>query len=112
VPTIDGETASSMMVNHNKRGIALDLKVEGGNRVKTLGLPVKFSGTPRSVRTGAPIYGQHTREVLEQQGFSPQRSMRSPPRARSCSASSKRGPDACSNRCAATTSSNSPVAFS
>jgi crotonobetainyl-CoA:carnitine CoA-transferase CaiB-like acyl-CoA transferase len=67
VPTIDGETASSMMVNHNKRG------VEGGNRVKTLGLPVKFSGTPGSVRTGAPIYGQHTREVLEQQGvFAPE----------------------------------------
>jgi crotonobetainyl-CoA:carnitine CoA-transferase CaiB-like acyl-CoA transferase len=37
--------------------------------VKTLGLPVKFSDTPGGVRTGAPIYGQHTRDVLEQHGF-------------------------------------------
>ena len=32
--------------------------------VETLGLPVKFSDTPGEVRTGAPLYGQHTREVL------------------------------------------------
>ncbi len=38
--------------------------------VKTLGLPVKFAATPGGVRTGAPVYGQHTREVLEQHGFS------------------------------------------
>jgi crotonobetainyl-CoA:carnitine CoA-transferase CaiB-like acyl-CoA transferase len=32
--------------------------------VKTIGLPVKFSKTPGRVATGAPVYGQHTREVL------------------------------------------------
>jgi crotonobetainyl-CoA:carnitine CoA-transferase CaiB-like acyl-CoA transferase len=37
--------------------------------VRTLGLPVKFSETPGKVRTGAPLYGQHTREVLEEHGF-------------------------------------------
>jgi crotonobetainyl-CoA:carnitine CoA-transferase CaiB-like acyl-CoA transferase len=37
--------------------------------VATLGLPVKFSDTPGQVRTGAPVYGQHTREVLRQHGF-------------------------------------------
>jgi crotonobetainyl-CoA:carnitine CoA-transferase CaiB-like acyl-CoA transferase len=37
--------------------------------VKTLGLPVKFSDTPGGVREGAPLYGQHTREVLREQGF-------------------------------------------
>ncbi len=37
--------------------------------VKTLGPPVKFSDTPGGIRTGAPIYGQHTREILEQHGF-------------------------------------------
>ena len=37
--------------------------------VRTLGLPVKFSDTPGQVRTGAPLYGQHTREVLEEHGF-------------------------------------------
>ena len=38
--------------------------------VKTLGLPVKFSKTPGKVRAGAPLYGEHTREILEQHGFS------------------------------------------
>jgi crotonobetainyl-CoA:carnitine CoA-transferase CaiB-like acyl-CoA transferase len=38
--------------------------------VKTLGLPVKFSGTPGQVRKGAPLYGENTREVLAQAGFS------------------------------------------
>jgi crotonobetainyl-CoA:carnitine CoA-transferase CaiB-like acyl-CoA transferase len=37
--------------------------------VRTLGLPVKFSDTPGKVRTGAPVYGQHTREVLRAHGF-------------------------------------------
>ena len=38
--------------------------------VRTLGLPVKFSDTPGEVRTGAPVYGQHTREVLRAHGYS------------------------------------------
>ncbi len=37
--------------------------------VKTLGLPVKFSGTPGGVVRGAPVYGQHTAEVLSEHGF-------------------------------------------
>jgi crotonobetainyl-CoA:carnitine CoA-transferase CaiB-like acyl-CoA transferase len=37
--------------------------------VKTIGLPVKFSQTPGKVRSGAPVYGEHTREVLRQHGF-------------------------------------------
>jgi crotonobetainyl-CoA:carnitine CoA-transferase CaiB-like acyl-CoA transferase len=38
--------------------------------VETIGLPVKFSRTPGKVRSGAPLYGQHTREVLREYGFS------------------------------------------
>jgi crotonobetainyl-CoA:carnitine CoA-transferase CaiB-like acyl-CoA transferase len=38
--------------------------------VKTIGLPVKFSSTPGGVRHGAPTYGEHTREVLREYGFS------------------------------------------
>jgi crotonobetainyl-CoA:carnitine CoA-transferase CaiB-like acyl-CoA transferase len=30
---------------------------------------VKFSETPGQVRSGAPIYGEHTREVLREHGF-------------------------------------------
>jgi len=37
--------------------------------VKTLGLPVKFSQTPGKVRTGAPVYGEHTRDILRGHGF-------------------------------------------
>jgi len=37
--------------------------------VKTIGLPVKFSATPGKVRGGAPLYGEHTREVLREAGF-------------------------------------------
>jgi crotonobetainyl-CoA:carnitine CoA-transferase CaiB-like acyl-CoA transferase len=37
--------------------------------VKTLGLPIKFSSTPGKVRSGAPLYGEHTREVLREYGF-------------------------------------------
>jgi len=32
--------------------------------VETLGFPIKFSATPATIRTGAPVLGQHTREVL------------------------------------------------
>jgi len=37
--------------------------------VKTLGIPVKFSETPVQVTSSAPVYGQHTREVLSEYGF-------------------------------------------
>jgi crotonobetainyl-CoA:carnitine CoA-transferase CaiB-like acyl-CoA transferase len=39
-------------------------------KVKTMGLPVKFSETPGKVRAGAPLYGQHTRAVLGEAGYS------------------------------------------
>jgi crotonobetainyl-CoA:carnitine CoA-transferase CaiB-like acyl-CoA transferase len=37
--------------------------------VRTIGLPVKFSGTPGKVARGAPLYGEHTRAVLTEYGF-------------------------------------------
>jgi crotonobetainyl-CoA:carnitine CoA-transferase CaiB-like acyl-CoA transferase len=37
--------------------------------VSTLGHPLKYSATPAAVLRGAPVYGQHTREVLEENGF-------------------------------------------
>jgi crotonobetainyl-CoA:carnitine CoA-transferase CaiB-like acyl-CoA transferase len=38
--------------------------------VKTVGLPIKFSATPGGPRHGAPLYGEHTAEVLREHGFS------------------------------------------
>jgi crotonobetainyl-CoA:carnitine CoA-transferase CaiB-like acyl-CoA transferase len=37
--------------------------------VRTLGLPVKFSATPGSVRRGAPLLGEHTREILQEYDY-------------------------------------------
>jgi crotonobetainyl-CoA:carnitine CoA-transferase CaiB-like acyl-CoA transferase len=37
---------------------------------KAIGLPIKFSETPGGVRRAAPMFGQHTREVLHQHGYS------------------------------------------
>jgi crotonobetainyl-CoA:carnitine CoA-transferase CaiB-like acyl-CoA transferase len=38
--------------------------------VKTLGHPVKFSETPASVRRGAPVLGECTREIMLEYGYS------------------------------------------
>jgi crotonobetainyl-CoA:carnitine CoA-transferase CaiB-like acyl-CoA transferase len=38
-------------------------------KTKTLGTPVKFSATPGGVRRGAPVLGEHTREVLLEYGY-------------------------------------------
>jgi crotonobetainyl-CoA:carnitine CoA-transferase CaiB-like acyl-CoA transferase len=37
--------------------------------VRTLGLPIKLSRTPGGPRRGAPVYGEHTREVLQGCGY-------------------------------------------
>ena len=39
-------------------------------KTKTIGAPVKFSLTPSEVRRGAPVLGQHSREILAEIGFS------------------------------------------
>lgn len=38
--------------------------------VDTLGLPIKFSRTPGGPTRGAPLYGEHTRQVLQRLGYS------------------------------------------
>ena len=37
--------------------------------VKTIGHPVKYTGTPGGVRRPAPLLGQHSREVLSEAGY-------------------------------------------
>lgn len=40
--------------------------------VKTLGAPVKFSRTPSKVAGGAPVFGQHTSDLLAELGYTDQ----------------------------------------
>jgi crotonobetainyl-CoA:carnitine CoA-transferase CaiB-like acyl-CoA transferase len=51
------------------REMVIDVDHATLGKVRTLGLPVKFSDTPGGVRHGAPLLGQHTREVLREFGF-------------------------------------------
>ena len=47
--------------------VRLEHPVEG--EVRALGIPVKLSDTPGSVRHAAPLLGAHTAEVLAEAGF-------------------------------------------
>jgi len=57
----------------NPQTIAREMVVEVQHSslgsVKTLGLPIKFSQTPGKVRSGAPLYGEHTNAILSAYGF-------------------------------------------
>lgn len=52
---------------HNGTFVEYDHPTEG--RVKTPGFPIRFSKTPSSVARGAPLAGEHTREVLAEAGY-------------------------------------------
>ncbi|QJR11326.1 Succinyl-CoA--L-malate CoA-transferase beta subunit [Usitatibacter rugosus] len=52
------------------REMVVEVDHAKAGRMKTLGLPLKFSDTPGEVRRGAPTLGQHTREVLADLGYS------------------------------------------
>ena len=52
------------------REMVVEVDHAKAGRMKTLGLPLKFSDTPGEVCRGAPTLGQHTREVLSGLGYS------------------------------------------
>lgn len=56
---------------HNDTFIEYDHPTEG--HIKTPGFPIRFSKTPSRVDRGAPVNGQHTREVLAEAGFAADR---------------------------------------
>ena len=52
------------------REMVVELEHPRAGRTRALGLPIKLSATPGGVRRAAPTFGQHTREVLVEFGFS------------------------------------------
>lgn len=68
-----GPVLSIAEMHEHPHTIAREMVVEvehaRAGRVRTLGLPVKFSRSPGGVRRGAPTLGQHTRAVLADHGF-------------------------------------------
>ncbi len=54
-------------IKHNGTFVEYDHPTEG--RVKTPGFPIRFSKTPSRVERGAPLAGEHTREVLGEAGY-------------------------------------------
>jgi crotonobetainyl-CoA:carnitine CoA-transferase CaiB-like acyl-CoA transferase len=52
------------------RDMIVEVDHSTAGTIRTLGAPVKFSATPGGVHRSAPIYGEHTKEVLLANGFS------------------------------------------
>ncbi len=55
-------------IEHNQTFVEYLHETEG--KVKTPGFPIRFSKTPSVVQRGAPLAGQHTREILREAGYS------------------------------------------
>jgi crotonobetainyl-CoA:carnitine CoA-transferase CaiB-like acyl-CoA transferase len=51
------------------REMVVEVEHARAGKVKALGMPVKFSEPPGPIERGAPLLGQHTREVLADLGY-------------------------------------------
>jgi crotonobetainyl-CoA:carnitine CoA-transferase CaiB-like acyl-CoA transferase len=61
------KTFSDPQVLHREMVLEVDHPTEG--RVKQVGFPIKCSETPGRVRLPSPGYGEHTKEVLQELGY-------------------------------------------
>ncbi|NEY91831.1 CoA transferase [Rhodobacteraceae bacterium KMS-5] len=62
------ELVADPQIAHNGTFVEYDHPTEG--RVKTPGFPIRFSRTPSEVVRGAPLVGEHSREILTEAGYS------------------------------------------
>jgi crotonobetainyl-CoA:carnitine CoA-transferase CaiB-like acyl-CoA transferase len=51
------------------REMLVDVAHRRAGKVKTIGLPVKFSATPGKVAQAAPLLGEHSRDILAEHGY-------------------------------------------
>ena len=51
------------------RDMVVELNHPRAGRTKALGLPIKFSATKGGIRRPAPLFGEHTREILVELGY-------------------------------------------
>ena len=52
------------------RGMVVDLEHPEAGAMRALGSPLHFSATPTRIDRPAPLLGEHTREVLQESGYS------------------------------------------
>jgi crotonobetainyl-CoA:carnitine CoA-transferase CaiB-like acyl-CoA transferase len=62
------ELVEDPQIKHNGTMVEYDHRTEG--HVKMPGFPIRFSKTPSTVTRGAPLVGEHTREILQSRGHS------------------------------------------
>jgi crotonobetainyl-CoA:carnitine CoA-transferase CaiB-like acyl-CoA transferase len=65
------ELVDDPQIAHNGTFVEYDHPTEG--RIKTPGFPYRFSATPPRIDRGAPLVGEHSREVLAELGVSDER---------------------------------------
>ena len=57
-------------IQHNRMIVTTDHPTLGP--VDVTGVPIRFYDTPGSIRRQPPLLGEHTREILEEVGYSPE----------------------------------------
>ena len=71
-PVLDyADLVDDPQIVHNGTFVEYDHPTEG--RVKTPGFPYRFSQTPPRIYRGAPLAGEHTREILAAAGYDDER---------------------------------------
>ena len=63
------EVASDPQLIHRK--MVMEVEHPSVGRARQVGIPFKFDGDSLGLRSFAPLHGQHTQEVLEELGYTP-----------------------------------------